>query len=299
MLAAIGLVQGQQAYSRSTRQHNFVFDSSKSLEFRALKPWLLASVTQAFHPPKPKKGTRTMTNGTLVAGPLSKIGRTELVQIPVPQATATHRPVPHHEIVEALVETLSFRHIAVVNEEYAASNDGMKMFGVLDLETQMEGCRFSIGIRNSHDKSLRLGLTAGLRVFVCSNMAFSGDFTPVLAKHSKSFNLIDTLAVGVDRIQRNFEPMQRQVEHWREAQLTDERAKLIFYFAFVDGKLDAPRSLLPEVHRLYFEPQYEEFSPRTMWSLSNAFTSAFKKLDPVPQFKATAKLGEFLNQLPA
>jgi hypothetical protein len=39
--------------------------------------------------------------------------------------------------------------------------------------------RFSIGIRNSHDKSIRLGLTAGLRVFVCSNMAFSGDFTPV------------------------------------------------------------------------------------------------------------------------
>src|SRR5713101_3299027 len=36
----------------------------------------------------------------------------------------------------------------------------------------------------SHDKSLRLGLTAGLRVFVCSNMAFSGEFTPVLAKHS-------------------------------------------------------------------------------------------------------------------
>lgn len=85
----------------------------------------------------------------------------------------------HHEIVEALVGTLSFRHIGVVNEEYAVSTDGMKMFGVLDLETQMEGCRFSIGIRNSHDKSLRLGLTAGFRVFVCSNMAFSGDFTPV------------------------------------------------------------------------------------------------------------------------
>lgn len=33
-------------------------------------------------------------------------------------------------------------------------------------------------------------------------------FTPVLAKHRKSFNLIDTLAVGVDRIQRNFEPME-------------------------------------------------------------------------------------------
>src|SRR6266567_1933349 len=238
-----------------------------------------------------------MRSGTLVAGPLPKIGRPELAQIPVPEATLTHKPVPHHVIVESLVETLSFRHIGVVNEEYAVSSDGMRMFGVLDLETQMEECRFSIGIRNSHDKSLRLGLTVGIRVFVCANMAFPGDFTPVLAKHSKSFNLIDTLAAGVDRIQRNFEPMQRQVEHWRQAQITDERAKLILYSAFVDRELEAPRSLLPDVHRLYFLPEYPEFSPRTMWSLSNAFTSAFKKLDPIPQYKATAKLGEFLEAI--
>jgi hypothetical protein len=101
-----------------------------------------------------------------------------------------------------------------------------------------------------------------------------GVFTPVLAKHTKSFNFIDTLSVGADRIQRNFEPLQRQVETWRKTQITDETAKLIFYSAFVDGKLEGPRSLLPEVHRLYFEPQYEEFSASTMWSLSNAFTSA-------------------------
>jgi hypothetical protein len=55
-------------------------------------------------------------------------------------------------------------------------------------------------------------MACGYRVFVCSNMAFCREFTPVLAKHTKSFNLIDTLAVGVDRIQRSFEPMRRQVE---------------------------------------------------------------------------------------
>jgi len=33
--------------------------------------------------------------------------------------------------------------------------------------------------------------------------------------------------------------------------------------------------------------------------LVERLTSAFKKLDPVPQFKATAKLGGFLAQLPA
>ena len=42
----------------------------------------------------------------------------------------------------------------------------------------------------------------------------SGAFSPVLAKHSKSFIRIDPLAVGVDQIQCNFEPMQSQVEGW-------------------------------------------------------------------------------------
>jgi hypothetical protein len=205
--------------------------------------------------------------------------------------------VPHHEIVEALVETLSFRHIGIVGEEYAVSTDGMRMFGVLDLEAAFEGCRFAIGLRNSHDKSFRLSCTVGVRVFVCENLAFSGDFTPVLAKHSKHFSLQDSLAVGVDRMQRSFEPMRLQVETWREQQLTTATAKLVIYRAFVEGELDAPRHLAQAVHQLYFNPRHAEFQPRTMWSLSNAFTSALKQLDPIPQFKATAKLGSFLGSV--
>jgi hypothetical protein len=42
-----------------------------------------------------------------------------------------------------------------------------------------------------------------------------------------------------------------------------------------------------------FEPKYEEFRCQTIWDLSNALRSAFKQLDPIPQFQATAKLGEF------
>jgi hypothetical protein len=226
-----------------------------------------------------------------------KLNREELTAILAPEGTLTHRPIPHYEIVSALIETLSFRQIGIVRDEYAVSEDGMKMFGVLDLETTFEGCRFSIGVRNSNDKSMRLALTIGYRVFVCDNMAFHGDFTPVLAKHSKHFSLVDALAVGVDRMQRNFEPMSRQVEGWRQIQLTDDRAKLIIYRAFVEGDLEAPKHLVRAVHDHYFDPQYPEFHPRTIWSLTNAFTTALKTLDPVPQFKATAKLGQFFTAL--
>jgi hypothetical protein len=134
------------------------------------------------------------------------------------------------------------------------------------------------------------------RVLVCDNMAFHGDFTPVLAKHSKHFSLVDAVSVGVDRMQRNFEPLARHIELVRQAPLTDDAAKLIIYQAFVEGALEVPRHLAPAVHQNYFRPKHEEFEARTAWSLSNAFTSALKELDAVPQFRATAKLGPFLER---
>jgi hypothetical protein len=227
-----------------------------------------------------------------------KLTREQLKVIPAPEGTHTHHPLAHHTIVEALLEGLAFRHIAVMRDEYAVSQDGMKMFGVLDLETAFDECRFSIGIRNSNDKSMRLAMTVGYRVFVCDNMAFQGDFSPVLAKHTKNFSLVDAVSVGVDRMQRNFEPMRRQIDMWKGSWIDDEDAKLVIYQAFVEGELEAPKHLARRVHELYFNPQFQEFAPRTRWSLANAFTSAFKELDPIPQFKATAKLAPFLENRP-
>jgi hypothetical protein len=89
----------------------------------------------------------------------TRMSRDELKTIPVPESTRTFKPIPHHEIVGSLVEALGFRYIGVVRDEYAVSPDGMKMFGVLDLETQFDGCRFAIGIRNANDRSMRLGIT--------------------------------------------------------------------------------------------------------------------------------------------
>src|SRR5246500_4859923 len=111
---------------------------------------------------------------------MGKITRAELANLPTPPATATHIPIPHAAVVETLVETLSHRHIGVVDEEFAVSSDAMEMFSVLDLETSFQGCRFAIGIRNANNKRFRLACTVGLRGFVCYNLAFRGHFSPGL-----------------------------------------------------------------------------------------------------------------------
>src|SRR5687768_6794730 len=163
-----------------------------------------------------------------------KVTREELKEVPVPEATRTHLPLSHYEIVHVLEESLSFRHLSVVRDEYAVSQDGMKMFGVMDLNSGFKGGRFSIGLRNSNDKSMRLALTAGYRVFVCDNMAFSGDFTPLLHKHTRNLELKDSISIAVDRIHRGFDPLQKRVEAMRDFGLTDNDARLFIYRAFLE-----------------------------------------------------------------
>jgi len=224
-----------------------------------------------------------------------KVTREELKEIPIPEATKTHQPLSHLGIVEVLEEALSFRFLKVIRDEYAVSPDGMKMFGVMDLNTEFEGGNFSIGLRNSNDKSMRLALTAGYRVFVCDNMAFSGDFTPLLHKHTRNLDLRDSISIAVDRIQRGLQPMKERIGSMQQLGLTDNDARLVIYNGFIDRAIKGiPRALMPEVHNNYFIPREKVFEPRTMWSLSNAFTSAIKKLAPVRQFEVTARLGNYL-----
>ena len=59
----------------------------------------------------------------------------------------------------------------------------------------------------------------------------------ITRKHSKALEteLQDMLAVGMDRVQRQFEPMLVQVDTWRNHSLSDQAAKELVYDAFVRG----------------------------------------------------------------
>jgi hypothetical protein len=223
------------------------------------------------------------------------IGRQDLRVLPTPAPTETHKPVPHATIVQALIESLGFRRFTVVEDQYAVTPDSMRMFGVLTINVEESGVRFVVGVRNSHDKSFSLGLTVGYRVFVCDNLAFTGDFTPITRKHTAHFEPVEIIDVGVGRMQRHFEPMKQQIDVWKHHTLPDDSARLLIYRAFIEGGLAVPRRLAPAVHHAYFHPAHPDFEPRTAWSLSNAFTAAFKELPPVARFQGTAKLGTFLG----
>jgi len=52
-------------------------------------------------------------------------------------------------------------------------------------------------------------------------------------------------------MQRNFAPMQKQVESWRGLELSNVAAKMIVYEAFIESELEVPKHLARRVHDLY------------------------------------------------
>lgn len=218
-----------------------------------------------------------------------KVDREFLQTLGLPEATDTFKPIPHNVLVDAVEESLSYRRIRIERSEFAVSKDGMKMFGLLEVNNDFDGIRFAIGLRNANDKSMRVGMVAGYRVFVCDNMSFAGDFNPMLQKHSKNLDLIEAVSMGVDRIQRNWEPLKEAITTKKQTRIATDDAKMFIYDAFTKGKF--PVSLFKSVHTDYFHKDEP-----TVWGMENSFTEAFKKLLPVSQYEQTARLGKLLSQ---
>jgi hypothetical protein len=72
------------------------------------------------------------TAGTLITHcGARRIKRDELVGLPVPEEIRTFKPISHSDLIEKIIETLWYRRMNIVKDEYAVSQDGMKLFGLL------------------------------------------------------------------------------------------------------------------------------------------------------------------------
>jgi len=80
--------------------------------------------------------------------------------------------------------------------------------------------------------------------------------------------------MGVDRIQRGWQPLRESIEFRRRHTLNGVEAQALIYGEFMEQKF--PVKLLRAVHREYFvSPSYEEFREKTVWSLENALLGKF------------------------
>jgi hypothetical protein len=210
------------------------------------------------------------------------VTRDDLALVPVPQATDSYLPVPH----EHLAETLStigqdiLKGFTLHKEQYALARDGNQLFGVHVFKSADTELGLSIGFRNSYDKSMAIGIAIGAEVFVCDNLALTGDIT-IMKKHTQNVwqGLEDAAIATLYRSQKNFQKIVADSETLKGRMLDDTEAFKLIGLLFGHGIL-TPRQL-PVVKNEWLHPAHAEFAARNRWSFYNGCTESLKSCPPV------------------
>ena len=238
------------------------------------------------------------------------VTREQLAALPVVVGTDSFKPVAHIELVVKLQEVLASRDITIRTydsgpkagqfaEQFAISKDGMRLFGTLDLiKNGIAGTCASLGIRTANNKTMSLQMIAGLRVFVCDNMAFSGDTILMKKKHTSGLVLMDELKYAMDEYEVHYAKLRADVVALQGYDMTEIAAKLLMHDLFITQSI-MPVRLFPEVAAEYFDNRagHEEFAGRNAWSLLNAFTEVQKQMPLTTRGFAAQKVGQTFGKL--
>ena len=207
------------------------------------------------------------------------VSRDVVARTDTPSSTTTWRPVPHIDVIEAVTEVIRAHNWNIEGEKFGLASDGRKMFGVMELSSssspEWHRC---IGVRNSHDKSFAVGLSAGIVVCVCTNLAFGGT-TVVKRRHTSGIVLAELIDRAVASLEDDFLTTESVCEDLKDVYLRDDdEARSCIVRAAELGVINSC-DIIPTL-REFKQPSHEEFREPTRWSLMNALTETIKKYSP-------------------
>ena len=205
------------------------------------------------------------------------VERNELATVATPHSTSTWFPIPHEEFLVGVEEALPRFGLSVVQEAHALTHDGQRYFGLVQIQNgnQHPDYTWVLGVRNSHDKIFPAGIVAGAQVFVCDNLAFSGE-VKVARKHTRFIlrDLPGLIGNAIGKLVSKWKHQDQRIEAYKNCRLKDRDAHDLVIRALDVGAVNVTQ--IPAVLDEWREPRHPEFRNRNVWSLFNGFTDALK-----------------------
>ena len=200
--------------------------------------------------------------------------------------TDTFMPLSHGEVIDALENALGAVGLEVARNDngealrrFTVIDGGAKMFATLPLTHRIDSeSRLMLGIANSWNKTLALRLGFGSEVFVCSNGAFFAEKV-IGRKHTNRIleDLPILIAKALEQTKTFVEEQSKFFDRLRNVYVNDVEANDFVVRAALDHDCITSGEIADVVSE-WRTPRYEEFAPRTAWSLHNAFTEVGKRI---------------------
>ena len=225
------------------------------------------------------------------------VSRQGLRKIKTPDGTATWKPIPHDFIVQQVEHTIAGHSLEIADESYLIARDGKRMFGVLDLRSKDDkDYGLSVGIRNSHDMSFPVALLLGARVFVCSNLSFSGE-VKVQTKHTKYVmeRLPKLVVSAATQLLESRGKQDERIERYKTTEI--ESKKEAAYIMLQAIRTDIiPTRLIDNLITQWENPAHEEFAESwSAWRMFNAVTEVLKDSSQLLLAERTQRLHTLMD----
>jgi hypothetical protein len=229
-----------------------------------------------------------MSNSTLLGN--NHVSEAEVMAVPDVAFTSTFKPWHHRDIISVVKQGVEAVGLEIVNSQYVLAQNGQRMFGVFDLSQGTSELSWSIGIRNSMNKSMSIGITAGTRVFVCENLCFSGEFL-AFRRHTAGLD-IDELAFLAYRSMRKLIPMLKAFQNWhlglRNFSLSEVDAKILLVEIMTNAVI--PPSKFNQFNGLYAKV-YDD----SLWGFHEAATDVLKTSNLLTLPRKNKALNQVIN----
>ena len=206
----------------------------------------------------------------------NEVPRTELADVVLPESTRTYMPIGHDVFLDLVEDQMNEVGFQFGGQAHSLTKEGNRYFGLVHLlnGTESDDHALVMGIRNSLDKTFPAAVSFGSQVFVCDNLAFTGEIK-VARKHTTNImrdlpNLVMS-AVSQTTIMRDNQNLR--FDHYKEAKLTDMRADHAIVDLLRCGAINTSR--VKKVVEQWDEPVHD-FGGRTVWRMFNAVTEALK-----------------------
>lgn len=240
---------------------------------------MLLDLIEQVAAPQPKRANLLLHCGS------SAVSRGELAQVQTPRATKTWQPIPHLKLLQLVEKALLERGFTVTEQAHGLSHDQGRYFGLLQVTNNHPGHETHkvVGVRNSHDMTFSAGVVAGSQVLVCDNLCFAGEIQ-IARKHTPRImqDLPRMTHDAVLGLNRYWEIQQARISAYRQERITDREAHDLVIRSVDSGVM--ANSYIPKVLDEWRSPRHNEFRPRNLWSLHNAFSESFKgRVDLLPE----------------
>lgn len=228
----------------------------------------------------------------------------ELHDAPTPKGTSTYHPIHHHWLVDTVRESLTGTGLKIDREEHSLDKGGKRYFGLFYINPKsshekQKQYELLIGLRNSHDKRFPAALACGSHVFVCDNLAMSGEV--VLRRKHTTYIMRDIPKMvhsGIGRLGELRDIQAQRFTGYQNRLLDSEKdVHHLLVESMKSGVIAS--SQIGLVLREWNEPEIESFkdSPHNVWRLFNAYTTIARDRIPTEEFaKRTITLQGILDQ---